>query len=394
MQPPELLRVGPVLWLAVWCLLAAGDPSVGQEDPRQPCSPQLGSENCPHGTKSATLVPSFTKTPTTTPPQKHTTTHHHHRHTTTTAPANHTTHHHHTTRHTAATTTTTEKPTTHHATTTTAPANHTTHHHHTTHHTTTTTSEKPTTHHATTTTAPANHTSAHQNHTTGHHSATTGHTSVHPSTTATPQPTQPPDVPVGNYSVKRDANICLRAEMGLQMQIRYTDQAKRQVWGAFAVQPGHTNVSGTCSNKTSTLKLHFPEGFVLFTFEKNQTEKVAYLHQVQANLTYQFPQTAEKAFGVNNASLREFAAPLGKSYQCRNRSLALSEDFRLTVLSERVQAFQLRDGKFGEAEVCPEQKRSVVLPIVVGVVILILIIIVLVAFTIGRCKARTGYESL
>ncbi|XP_058039527.1 macrosialin [Ahaetulla prasina] len=310
------LSVGPVLWLAGWCLLAAGDPS-GQEDPRQPCSPQLGSENCPKPT-SVPLVSSFTKTPTR--PPKHTTTHHHHRHTT----------------------------------------NHTT---------------TPHTSHAATT-APANHTSPH-----------------HP-TTAAPRPTRPPAVLVGNYTVKKGTSICLRAEMGLQMQIRYADKAKRQVWGAFVVQPNRTNFSGTCSDKTASLKLHFPEGFILFTFEKNATEKAAYLRQVQANLTFQFPQATEKTFRANNASLREFAAPLGKSYQCRNRSLALSENFHLTALSERIQAFQLQDGKFGEAEVCPEQKRSVVLPIVVGVVLGLLILIVLVAFAVGRLRARTGYESL
>lgn len=60
--------------------------------------------------------------------------------------------------------------------------------------------------------------------------------------------------------------------------------------------------------------------------------------------------SAEKSFSVNNGSLREFAAPLGKSYQCKNRSLALSENFRLTALSERLQAFQLQDGKFGEGK--------------------------------------------
>ncbi|XP_034263137.2 macrosialin [Pantherophis guttatus] len=370
------LSVGPVLWLAGWCLLAAGETS-GQEDPRQPCSPQLGSENCPRPTKSAPLVTSFTKTPT--PPSKHTTTHHHRRHTT--VPANHTTSH-------PATTTTPKKPTTtHHATT--APANHTSASHHTS---ATHTSASHQTSHPTTT-ASANHTSASHNTTAAHHT-TAAHNTTAAHTTAAPRPTQPPSVLVGNYTVKQGASICLRAEMGLKMQIQYADQAKRQVWGAFAVQPNHTNFSGTCSDKTATLKLHFPEGFILFTFEKNATEKAVYLRQVEANLTYQFPQATEKTFRANNASLREFAAPLGKSYQCRNRSLALSENFRLTALSERVQAFQLQDGKFGEAEVCSEQKRSVVLPIVVGVVLGVLILIVLVAFAVGRWRARTGYESL
>ncbi|XP_026578851.1 macrosialin [Pseudonaja textilis] len=341
------LSVATVLWMAGWCLLVAAGRASEPGDPEN-----CPSGNCPRPTKSATLVPSFTETPKrpTTPPQKHTTTHHHRRHTT--ANRTTTTHHpHHTT------TTTTAAPTT--TTTTTAPQNHTTGHH---------------------TLAPANHTSS----------------AVQPTTIAPPQPTQPPAVPVGNYTVRQGATVCLRAEMGLQLRIQYGDKAKRQVWGAFAVQPKHTNVSGTCSNKTATLKLQFPEGFILFTFQKNETEKLAYLSQVQANLTYQFPQATEATtFRANNASLREFAAPLGKCYQCRNRSLGLSETFRLTALSERIQAFQLQDGKFGEAELCPEQqKRSIVFPIVVGVVLGLLILIVLVAFAVGRWRGRTGYESL
>ncbi|XP_029142312.1 macrosialin [Protobothrops mucrosquamatus] len=379
MQPVKVSVGAAVLWLASWCLLAAGHPSE-LEDPWQPSSPQSDSANWPHFTKSAPLVPAFTKTPA----HKHNTTHHH-RHTTTTAPANHTSHPHTTTPRKQ---TTTRHATTRHATTTrhaatTHPANRTSTAHPTSHPQNTTHEKHPTTHQAATTT-PANHTS--------HAHPTT--TTTTPKTTA-PRPTKPPGVLVGNYTVKQGSAVCLRAEMGLQLRVRYEDKAKRQVWGAFAVQPNQTNSSGTCSSKTATLKLHFPEGFILFTFQKNETEKTAYLSQVQANLTYGFPQaTTEKTFTANNTSLREFSAPLGMSYQCLNRSLDLTEDFHLSALSERIQAFQLQDGKFGEAEVCPEQKRSIVLPVVVGVVLGLLILIVLVAFAVGRWRAHTGYESL
>ncbi|KAM6453240.1 macrosialin isoform 1-T3 [Liasis olivaceus] len=348
MQPPKI-SVGPVLWLASWYLLAAGHPSV-QEEPWQPCPQQPGSANCPRPTKrSVTLVPSFTKTPhltthPTTHPPKHTTTHHHHHHTTTP-----------------------------HHNATTAPANQTT----TALHTTTASNQTVSPHHPT---APANHTTTALP-TTHHH-------------TAAPQPTEQPLVPVGKYVVKNGPTVCLRAEMGLQVQVRYTGKEKQELWGAFPVQPNRTHISGTCCNKTATLELRFPEGSILFTFKKDDAKNTGYLSQVQANLTYQFPQAKEKSFSANNASLREFAAPLGKSYQCRNRSVALSDGFRLNALQERIQAFQLQGGSFGEAEVCPEQKRSIVLPIVVGLVLCLLIVIVLVAFAVGRWRAHTGYQSL
>ncbi|XP_063157814.1 macrosialin [Candoia aspera] len=365
MQLPKI-SVGPILWLASWCLLAAGHLPV-QEELWQPCSQQSGSTNCPHPTKSVTLVPSFTKTPRPTPhptthPQKHTTTHHHHHHrTTTTLPTNQTVTSHHPTDPTQRHTTTREKHTTtqHHHATTTAPANRTTH----------------------ATTAPSNQT------VTSHHPTTHHHTIA-------PQPTERPVVLVGNYIVRKGSTVCLRAEMGLQLQVRYAGKAKQELWGAFPVQPNRTHISGTCTNKTAMLELRFPEGSILFVFKKDETKNTAYLGQVQANLTYQFPQATERFFSANNASLREFAAPLGKSYQCRNRSVALSGSFRLNALQQRVQAFQLRGEKFGEAEVCPEQSKSIVLPIVIGVVLCLLILIVLVAFAVGRWRAHTGYQSL
>ncbi|XP_015275826.1 PREDICTED: lysosome-associated membrane glycoprotein 1-like [Gekko japonicus] len=142
------------------------------------------------------------------------------------------------------------------------------------------------------------------------------------------------------------------------------------------------------------LRLHFPEGFLLFVFKKNETKGMAYLSRVQANLTYQFLQATETSFGADSSSLQEFEASLGHSYQCRNRTLTLAGDFRLHVLNEHVQAFELHDGKFGEAEVCQEQRRSILVPIIVFVIIAVLVIVVLVAYVVGRRRSHVGYETI
>ncbi|XP_044273067.1 macrosialin [Varanus komodoensis] len=206
--------------------------------------------------------------------------------------------------------------------------------------------------------------------------------------------TAPTPTPVGDYEVREGPAVCLRVQAGLRLQVRYVGAGKRQLWGSFTVPAGHTDHSGSCSNRTSSLTLRFPEGHLVFTFQKNETQGTFYLSRTQANLTVQFPQATETFFAADNSSLREFEAHLGHSYQCRNRSLALAEGFYLNVLNERVQAFGLRNGAFGEAEVCPEQRRSKVLPIVVGVVLGLLILVVIVAFVVGRLRNRQGYQPL
>ncbi|XP_060137914.1 macrosialin [Zootoca vivipara] len=328
---------------------------------------------CPHRKKSVTLLPSFTKTTETTtqrPPTKHH------------AVTNHTTAH--PTKHATA------RPTKH---ATARPTKHTTAHptKHTTPHPTKHSTPHPTKH---STPHPTKHTTAHsKNH-------TVPHPTLHPRNRTTPhpaptrQPTQPPVVSVGDYVVPKGSDPCLRVQAALQLRVRYTDKAKQELWGSFAVNPNRTEFSGNCTNQTAVLHLHFLEGDLLFTFRKNYTRNTFYLSRVQASLTYQFHQAAGQTFRADNSSLREFEARLGHSYQCRNRTLVLAEGFHLSALQERVQAFDLQDGKFGEAEVCPEQRRTLLVPIIIGVLLLVLILIVVVAFLIGRARTHRGYQTI
>ncbi|XP_062813441.1 macrosialin [Anolis carolinensis] len=432
-----------LLCLAGWALLAAGCASATEHGPLCLDDVALEDPGCPHRRKAATLLPSFTETPSTTMMPTTATTHHNvtnhtatpthhttlhsHSNTTTAGPQKHTTsHHHHRRATTTAHHTTTDhhpRPTTstHHTTTTRHHNGTTSHQPHPTpspHHTTTRQHNLTTAHHHSFTTTHQ----PHPNTTVHHHNFTTTHR-PHPNTTAHPLPTTghsptnhttavlttpahhsspPPPVPptvvpfvlVGDYHVKgNDSEVCLRAQMGLQLRIRYTKKGQEQAWGEFSLQPNRTNATGTC-NKTSSLRLDFPEGFVSFFFAKNDSQNTYYLSRVQARLTYRFPQAAESSFGADNASLHEFQSHLGHSYQCRNRSLVLKEGFQLNILRERIQAFGLPKGEFGEAEVCPEQRRSSALPIVVGVVLGLLILIVVVAFLFGRWRKRPGYQTL
>ncbi|CAM5179150.1 unnamed protein product [Eretmochelys imbricata] len=404
-------------------------PSDGAQELTTPSSRiEAPCDGCPRHKSSATLVPSFTKTtPTTTHrttrPTNHTTTHPTHHTTThrTTRPTNHTTTHgtHHTTTH--PTNHTTTHPT-HHTTThgthhtTTHPTNHTTTHptHHTTthgtHHTTTHPTNHTTTHpthHTTThgthhtTTHPTNHTTTHPTHHTTTHG--THHTTTHPANHTTPHttphlttaaPTLPPDAAVGNYLVWNGSDVCLRVQSGLQIRIQYENRSKARLWGAFTVQPNHTMVLGTCSQDSATMNITFAQGFLHFTFVKNTTQNAVYLHEVGASLNVHFPGATQSQFGAQNSGLREFEARLGKSYQCGNRSLALAPAFHLDALHERLQAFALPGGHFGDAEQCPEDRHSMVVPIVIGVVLLVLILIIVIAYMLGRRRSRGGYQTI
>lgn len=279
----------------------------------------------------------------------------------------------------------------------------TTHHPTTTHHSTTarhnTTTHSPTTRNPNTTThhPPTTHRSLTTHHPTRHalnHTTVPVNYTTHHSTSTAPAPTQSPVVPIGDYKVGNTSALCLRMQAGLQIQVRYQGRDKHQRWGTFAILPNQTKPSGNCSNQTAALELRFSEGYLIFTFMKNETTKTFYLSGVQANLTYQFPQATETTFAAHNSSLREFEAHLGHSYQCGNRSLALQTDFQLQALQERVQAFELKSGQFGAAEFCQTPRRSTIVPIIVGVVLGLLIVVVLVAYAVGRWRTHRGYQTI
>ncbi|XP_067412541.1 LOW QUALITY PROTEIN: macrosialin [Emydura macquarii macquarii] len=391
-----------LLLLAAVCVSSspgdgAPEPTGGSEPGFRGPTPgmQAPCDGCPRHRKSATLEPAFTRTTTastttthrTTPPTNHTT-----GHPTTPRPTNHTTGHPTTpvppiTPQGAPPITLrgTPQPPTPPSTPPVTPHPHPTNH---------TTPPRPTPPHPT-------------KHTTGHttHPHPTNHTTPprptppHPTKHTTPPHTTPPHttvaplVAVGDYRVLNGSDVCLRVQAGLQIRVEYTNSSKAQLWGAFAVQPNHTVASGNCSSDAAILELRFPQGFLLFTFLKNMTRKTFYLGGVRANLSLRFPGAMEHSFTVQSHNLREFEASLGRSYQCENQSLALGPAFRLDALHERVQAFALRGGAFGAADLCPQQRSSLV-PLIIGVVLLVLIIIIIIAYLLGRQRTRGGYQTL
>ncbi|CAM5139302.1 unnamed protein product, partial [Natator depressus] len=165
------------------------------------------------------------------------------------------------------------------------------------------------------------------------------------------------------------------------------------LWGAFDVQPNHTMVAGTCSQDSATMNITFAQGFLHFTFVKNTTQNAVYLREVRASLSVHFPGATQPVRGAEQqpAGVR---SPAGALVQCGNRSLALAPAFRLDALHERLQAFALPGGHFGDAEQCPEDRHTMVVPIVIGVVLLVLILIIVIAYMLGRRRTRGGYQTI
>ncbi|KAL1779238.1 macrosialin [Sigmodon hispidus] len=324
-------------------------------------------KDCPHR-KAATLLPSFTLTPTAT--------------------------------ESTATSTTSHRPTT------------TSHRPTTTSHKPTTTSHRPTTtSHRNVTVHPTTATSTHNPVMTTSH----GNATVYPTTnngTATspgssttgPHPGPPPPSPspspgskgnLGNYTWTNGSQPCLQLQAQIQIRILYPTQGGGKAWGTSILNPNKTKAQGGCDGTYSHLPLSFPYGQLIFGFKQDlqQSPSLVYLNYMAVEYNVSFPQAAQWTFSAQNSSLRELQAPLGQSFCCRNTSIVLSPAVHLDLLSLRLQAAQLPNtGHLGPCFSCTNG-QSIFLPLIIGLVLLGLLTLVLIAFCITRRRQST-YQPL
>ncbi|KAM9596426.1 macrosialin [Trichechus inunguis] len=306
--------------------------------------------DCPHK-KSATLLPSFTVTPT-------------------------------------ATESTTSSGTTSHRTT----KSHETTSHRTT--TTNTTSHRPTTvtHNPATTTSHGNAT-VHP---------TSNSTATSPGITTSPEPGPPPPSPgptpgskeaIGDYMWHNGSQPCVRLQAQIQIHVLYPTQDGGEMWGVSVLNPNKTKVQGSCEGAHPHLLLSFPYGQLRFGFKQDPIQSVVYMNYMAVEYNVSFPKATQWTFSAQNSSLRDLQAPLGQSFSCRNASITLSPTFHLDLLFLKLQAAQLPStGVFGPSFSCPSD-RSILLPLIIGLVLLGLLTLVLVAFCIVRRPPST-YQPL
>ncbi|KAL0596935.1 Macrosialin [Plecturocebus cupreus] len=324
--------------------------------------------DCPHK-KSATLLPSFTVTPTATE-STGTTSHR---------------------------TTKSHKTTTHRTTTIGT----------TSHGPTTATHNPTTTSHGNVTVHPTNNSTAtHSPATTSHGNATvhptSNSTTTSPGFTSSAHPGPPPPSPspspasretTGDYMWTNGSQPCVHLQAQIQIRVMYTTQSGGKAWGVSVLNPNKTKAEGSCEDAHPHLLLSFPYGQLSFGFMQDLQQRAVYLSYMAMEYNVTFPQAAQWTFSAQNASLQDLQAPLGQSFSCRNSSIILSPAVHLDLLSLRVQAAQLpHTGVFGPSFSCPSD-RSILLPLIIGLILLGLLALVLIAFCIVR-RRPSAYQPL
>ncbi|XP_038184007.1 macrosialin [Arvicola amphibius] len=305
-------------------------------------------KDCPHK-KAATLLPSFTVTPTTTE-----------------STASHTTSHGNITVHPTSNTTSSRPSTsTHSPATTTSHGNVTV---------------SPTTNNGTATSP----------------GFTTTTTSPHPG----PYPPSPSPSPgttgtLGNYTWTNGSQPCAQLQAQIQIRILYPTQSGGKAWGISTLNPNKTKVQGGCVGASPHLLLLFPDGQLTLGFKKDleHSQNMVYLNYMAVEYNVSFPHATQWTFSAQNSSLQELQAPLGRSFCCRNTSIVLSPTVHLDLLSLRLQAAQLPNtGHLGPCVSCTND-QSLWLPLIIGLVLLGLLAFVLIAFCITRRRQST-YQPL
>ncbi|XP_040857495.1 macrosialin [Ochotona curzoniae] len=248
--------------------------------------------------------------------------------------------------------------------------------------------------------------------TTGHGNVTAHPTTSNTTTTTTsalptshlppgPPPPSPSPSPgsreaIGTYTWKNGSQPCVQLQAGIQIRILYQTRSGGQAWGISVLNPNKTKPLGSCEDPHSRLLLSFPSGQLSlgFTQDPKQNQSTVYLSYMAVEYNVTFPQAAQWTFSAWNSSLQDLQAPLGRSFSCSNASIAVSPTLHLDLLSLRVQAAQLSPtGIFGPSFSCPTDQPSILLPLIIGLILLGLLILVLVAFCVTR-RRPSAYQAL
>ncbi|XP_041634906.1 macrosialin-like [Cheilinus undulatus] len=215
-------------------------------------------------------------------------------------------------------------------------------------------------------------------------------TTAKPTTTPpSPSPTPSANLTGGNYTLMDKTNICLMAQMELQIRL-----VSPKGNGTFIVQPKSTKVEGECKDPKANLTLTFKEGFITFLFNKSSDNNTVYVHTLSFKLLYPMNKEENK-FSGSNSSLRIFSAKVGHSYSCKKETLYMGKGLYLDVDKDRMQAFNLtKSNEFGLPDPCEADQPDYRVAVAVGVTLLVLIVIVVLAYLLGRRRRTDGYQTL
>ncbi|KAM5273785.1 macrosialin [Ctenodactylus gundi] len=210
-----------------------------------------------------------------------------------------------------------------------------------------------------------------------------------------PSPSPSSKEAIGDYTWTNGSQPCVRLQAQIQIRVLYPTHDGGEAWGISVLNPNKTKVLGSCEGAHPHLLLSFPYGQLSFGFKQDlqQSQKVVYLNYMATEYNVSFPQAAQWTFSAQNSSLQDLQAPLGRSFSCKNASIALSPAFHLDLLSLRLQAAQLpHTGDFGPSFTCSGD-QPILLPLIIGLSLLGLLTLVLVAFCFIR-RRPSAYQPL
>uniref|UniRef100_A0A8C2LJK6 Macrosialin n=1 Tax=Cricetulus griseus TaxID=10029 RepID=A0A8C2LJK6_CRIGR len=192
-----------------------------------------------------------------------------------------------------------------------------------------------------------------------------------------PGPTPPSPSPspgskeaLGNYTWTNGSQPCVQLQAQIQIRILYPTQGGGKAWGITTLNPNKTKVQGGCDHAYPHLSLSFPYGRLTFGFKQDMEQGTVYLNYMAVEYNVSFPQAARE-----------------------NTSIVLSPAVHLDLLFLRLQAAQLPNtGHLGPCFSCTSD-QSLLLPLIIGLVLLGLLTLVLIAFCITRRRQST-YQPL
>ena len=253
-------------------------------------------------------------------------------------------------------------------------------------------------------------------------SSTSESTTV-PSTTSgtTPTPTDPPaPLPtkpeVGNFNVTVGNTTCILLKMAASFSIPYSRTDKKNDTATINVLKT-ANVTGNCGNDTQVIVLSFGDvnatRKLTISFAKdNKSDPNTYnISQIQLDYfadSTTFPDhdgPAKRALvltNLNNGNNAEMTK-VGNSFECKsNQSFAITQsgtkDATLTLSNAQYEAYRTaKGGSFSTGSACAADAAgtSNIVPIAVGCALAALVVIVIIAYLIGRRRAKTkGYQSM
>uniref|UniRef100_A0A452UPJ9 Macrosialin n=1 Tax=Ursus maritimus TaxID=29073 RepID=A0A452UPJ9_URSMA len=235
------------------------------------------------------------------------------------------------------------------------------------------------------------------------HPTTSNSTATSPNaSTSSPHPGPPPPPPspspgpqeaIGDYTWTNGSQPCVRLQAQIRIGVGYPTQGGGKAWGISVLNPNKTKPQGGCEGAHPHLLLSFPFGQLSFGFEQEPQQGAVYLNYLALEYNVSFPQAAQWTFSGQNSSLRALQAPLGRSFSCRNASVLLAPALRLDLLHLKLQAAQLPpSGAFGPSFSCPSDQFNL-LALIIGLILLGLLTLVLVTFCIVRRRPPT-YQAL